>query len=725
MIEDLYQLPGDNTPTFKTFVVQSAAVAGALILLAAWISTQRIAAALQYPAQLGKPWWPWQASAALPCLYVTVSCVALAVLTLPFRRARRAAPILLAVALGAYACARGPLYSPLHCFVWYAHWHTYPGSAVLFAGTMRAWAIAAGVVLGAWLLMLPFASRRYAHQPDTHGSARWADREDLRKSGLLAKAEPGPIVDAPGLFLGLWSDGGAPVPLYDTEPHHVFCFAPTRSGKGVGLVIPNLLNWRGSVIVHDIKAENWMRTAGWRQRAGSLCVRFDPTYEHQGGGARLCARYNPLLEIRNHPHDVRDAQNIADMLVDPNGDRLRDHWDRTAHALLTGLILYAHHVYGGEPERCTLRQCAALLSQAASHANAAPDSRERPRNTVLEALRDADHLGDRPHPIIVEIMNAMIAKAPNEQSSVISTALSFLDLYRETLVADNTSASDFRIEDLLRKERPVSLYITVPPSDLSRTRALVRLMLNQICRRLTEELDHTEHTVKKPKRELLLMLDEFPALGKLPFFQDSLAYLAGYGIRAFLITQDLSQHQGIYGRDESITANCHTRIAFTPNKTETAELLSRMAGEMTVHQEKATRQAGGLGGALASRVSYSHAESRRRLLTPDETMRLDATTTLIFSGACRPILGRKARYYEDPLLLWRSNLPAPTASDVTARVAPPTQVFTQDPNEQGTAVPSPEPSSLAAPAPLEQAVGHRIDVAPKQRDLFDDLETRR
>lgn len=668
-MEPLYKLPGSTGKTFQSYLLASGGGLVAASALASWIATQYVAAQLVFDARLGRPWWPWTPAQVTPALYTAITSAALALALLAFRRVRRGSPILFALALGAFALARGPVYSPFHFFAWFVRWHTYPGTAPLLRSAMHAWIYASLACALVWLSTLPIVASRRRGMADTHGSARWADLTDLKRSGLIADLPSRTVAGGRGLFLGAWSSGSRRYALYDDQPHHVFCFAPTRSGKGVGLVIPNLLNWSGSVIVHDIKAENWFKTAGWRQQAGSICIRFDPTYSHEGSGPRSCARYNPLLEIRDHPNDVRDAQNIADMLVDPNGDRVRDHWDRTAHALLTGLILYAHHTYRQSPQDCTLRQCASLLSQAASQAESS-NPKEKGRNTVLEALRDAHHLGrGRSHPIIVEIMNAMIAKAPNEQSGVISTALSFLDLYRETLVADNTCTSDFRIEDLLHHEKPVSLYITVPPSDLSRTRALVRLMLNQICRRLTEALDHSgPKATGAGKRELLLMLDEFPALGKLPFFQDSLAYLAGYGIRAFLITQDLSQHQGIYGRDESITANCHSRIAFTPNKTETADLLSKMAGEMTVHQDKATRQHGGLGGALAGRVSVSHAESHRRLLTLDETLRLPDSVSLIFSGACRPIFGIKARYYEDPILLSRSSIPAPTQSDTIAKL---------------------------------------------------------
>jgi type IV secretion system protein VirD4 len=163
------------------------------------------------------------------------------------------------------------------------------------------------------------------------------------------------------------------------------------------------------------------------------------------------------------------------------------------------------------------------------------------------------------------------------------------------------------------------------------------------------------------KHPLLLMLDEFPALGKLQFFQESLAYLAGYGIRAMLITQDLSQHQGVYGRQESITANCHVRIAFAANKPETAELLSQMAGDTTVSHKQVSYRGGGV---MPDR-SITQQEIRRRLLTPDEAMRLHSDHEVVFVAGQLPIYAEKLRYFEDPEMQSRARDPAPGASETT------------------------------------------------------------
>jgi type IV secretion system protein VirD4 len=333
-----------------------------------------------------------------------------------------------------------------------------------------------------------------------------------------------------------------------------------------------------------------------------------------------------------------------------------------------GVILHILYV---EPDK-TLRGCATFLTNPV-----------RPVEQTIEAMIKTEHdpggeMGwldsssgepTTTHPVVAGAARALLDKSANERSGVISTALSFLDLYRDPILAANTETSDFTIEDLMQHERPVSLYLTVPSSDLSRTRPLVRMILNQALRRLTEKMSFEDgRPIPHYRQPLLLMLDEFPALGRLAFFQESLAYLAGYGIRAFLITQDLSQHYGVYGREESITGNCHVRIAFAANKPETAELLSRMAGDMTVHMEQRSYR-GDRFDLVLNKQYVAQQQVQRRLITPDEAMRLPDDEALIFVAGHAPIRGRKIRYYEDGVLSARARLIASSHSDVPRRVA--------------------------------------------------------
>jgi type IV secretion system protein VirD4 len=409
-------------------------------------------------------------------------------------------------------------------------------------------------------------------------------------------------------------------------------FAPTRSGKGVGLVIPTLLSWTASAVVHDIKGENWQITAGWRSRF-SHCLLFNPTHI-------ASAAYNPLLEVRRGTHEVRDVQNIADILVDPEGAlERRNHWEKTSHALLVGAIL---HVLYAEMDK-TLRGVANFLSD--------PDC---PIDVTLNRMMVTPHLGDAPHPVVASAARELLNKSENERSGVLSTAMSFLGLYRDPTVAQVTSRCDWRIADLISAPHPVSLYLVVPPSDISRTKPLIRLILNQIGRRLTESLDGSDGIPRGHK--LLLMLDEFPALGRLDFFESALAFMAGYGLRAFLIAQSLNQIEKAYGPNNSILDNCHVRIAFATNDERTAKRISDALGTAT--ELRAQRNyAGHRLAPWLGHLMVSRQETARPLLTPGEVMQLPPDESIIMVSGHPPIRARKLRYYED--------------SNFTSRVLPP------------------------------------------------------
>ena len=410
-------------------------------------------------------------------------------------------------------------------------------------------------------------------------------------------------------------------------------FAPTRSGKGIGLVVPTLLSWTASVVVHDIKGENWQITAGWRSLF-SHCLLFNPTDSRS-------AAYNPLLEVRRGDCEVRDVQNIADVLVDPEGalDR-RNHWEKTSHSLLVGTIL---HVLYAEPDK-TLRGVANFLSDPAVSFEA-----------TLHRMLVAPHLGDGPHPVVASAARELLNKSENERSGVLSTAMSFLGLYRDPTVAAVTSRCDWRIADLISAEHPVSLYLVVPPSDISRTKPLIRLILNQIGRRLTESLDGSDGIPRRHK--LLLMLDEFPALGRLDFFESALAFMAGYGLRAYLIAQSLNQIEKAYGPNNSILDNCHVRIAFATNDERTAKRISDALGTAT--ELRAQRNyAGHRLAPWLGHLMVSRQETARPLLTPGEVMQLPSDQSVIMVSGHPPIRARKLRYYEDANFTERV-LPAP------------------------------------------------------------------
>jgi type IV secretion system protein VirD4 len=518
-----------------------------------------------------------------------------------------------------------PVYEPWKIFEWWYWYDAYApeiferGGVIAASSGMLATGAAVGMAL--WRSRL---SRRVT----TYGSARWAETSEIEKAGLTGDA---------GVFLGRFERKGRrriQSYLRHEGPEHVMAFAPTRSGKGVGLVVPTLLSWPGSAVIHDIKGENWNLTAGWRSRF-SHCLLFNPTDAKS-------AAYNPLLEVRRGAHEVRDVQNIADILVDPEGAlEKRNHWEKTSHALLVGAIL--HVLYASEDK--TLRGVANFLSDPAC-----------PFEVTLHRMMTTKHFGESVHPVVASAAREVLNKSDNERSGVLSTAMSFLGLYRDPTVAEVTSRCDWRIADLISAEHPVSLYLVVPPSDISRTKPLIRLILNQVGRRLTESLDGSDGIERRHK--LLLMLDEFPALGRLDFFESALAFMAGYGLRAYLIAQSLNQIDKAYGPNHSILDNCHVRIAFATNDERTAKRISDSLGTAT--ELRAQRNyAGHRLAPWLGHLMVSRQETARPLLTPGEVMQLPPDDAVVMVSGHPPIQAKKLRYYQDRNFTGRV-LPAPT-----------------------------------------------------------------
>ena len=560
------------------------AVVISIVCGAIWSATQWAAHALYYPQQLGVPWFELSGT---------------------------------------------PVYFPWQVFEWWLLYGAYApevfDTAGLIAASGSGLAVLVAIGMALW-------RARQSGTVTTYGSACWADARAVRKAGLCA---------ADGVFLGRFGNSY----LRHAGPEHVLAFAPTRSGKGVGLVVPTLLSWPASAVIHDIKGENWSLTAGWRARF-SHCLLFNPTDP-------ASAAYNPLLEVRRGVHEVRDVQNIADILVDPEGAlERRNHWEKTSHALLVGAIL--HVLYAGRDK--TLGGVATFLSDPTCTFE-----------LTLHRMMATAHLGDEPHPVVASAAREVLNKSENERSGVLSTAMSFLGLYRDPTVAQVTSRCDWRIADLISAPHPVSLYLVVPPSDISRTKPLIRLILNQIGRRLTESLDGTDGIERKHR--LLLMLDEFPALGRLDFFESALAFMAGYGLRAFLISQSLNQIDKAYGQNHSILDNCHVRITFATNDERTAKRISETLGTAT--ELRAQRNyAGHRLAPWLGHLMVSRQETARALLTPGEVMQLPIDQSVVMLSGHPPIRALKLRYYEDANFTQRL-LPAPSLRPGCYLDAPP------------------------------------------------------
>lgn len=569
------------------------------------------------------------------------------------------------------------VYAPWSILSWASDWYSIYPDEFMRSGSIGMVVTTVGL-LGVAIAKVVTSNSSKASEY-LHGSARWAEKKDIQAAGLLPRERTALEVvtgkDAPtstGVYVGGWEDkDGNFFYLRHNGPEHVLTYAPTRSGKGVGLVVPTLLSWPQSSVITDLKGELWALTAGWRQKhAKNKVLRFEPASSNGG----VC--WNPLDEIRiGTEYEVGDVQNLATLIVDPDGKGMDSHWQKTSYALLVGVILHALYKSKNEGTPATLPIVDAMLADP-----------ERETGELWMEMATYGHVDGQSHPAVGSAARDMMDRPEEEGGSVLSTAKSSLALYRDPVVARNVSKSEFRIKDLMNHDDPVSLYIVTQPNDKARLRPLVRVLTNMIIRLLADEMSFEKgRPVAHYKHRLLAMLDEFPSLGKLEILQESLAFVAGYGIKCYLICQDLNQlksRETGYGPDETITSNCHVQNAYPPNRIETAEHLSRLTGQTTVVKEQITTS-GRRTSAMLGQVSRTIQEVQRPLLTPDECLRMPGPTKnaagdiekagdmVIYVAGYPAVYGKQPLYFKDPVFQGRASVDAPKISDKLRIVAEP------------------------------------------------------
>jgi type IV secretion system protein VirD4 len=558
-------------------------------------------------------------------------------------------------------------YAPYKWLIWLLRFGDSPEIAVklpllLSCGIIVAGAFASGALF--FCVNVAHTKALSKNTEDLHGSARWATKEEIEATSLLQSK--------PGVYVGGWYEKSAKHLHYlkHDGPEHILAFAPTRSGKGAGFVIPTLLAWPESAVVYDIKGENWGKTAGFRNQAGHLCFKFSPL-------ERDSSRFNPLAEIRLFTdRDVSDAQNIAEMIIRTGEDSPQErYWQEAAVTITAGMTLHVCYANAEHGRSASLTELSGVFT--------------RPGITFRETLEELlnyphDRNGQqhwrlptgeptRTHPLVKEKAQEMLDKEDKDFSGVLSTMKTALALYSDPLVSRCTSTSDFTVQDLVNHERPVSLYLVVPPSDKIRLRPLMRLIFTMVVNRLTEKLDFEGARQLHNRHRLLFLIDEFPSLKRMEIFADALSYMAGFGLKAYLITQDIRQIVDEYGPNESIVSNCQVRVAFAPNQYETAELLSKMTGIQTIKKASFTFS-GSRMSPIPDHVNQSVVEIERPLMTPDEVLRLRpprkkgtgakekivaAGDMLIFVSGHFPIYGKQMLYFFDPILKSRAEISPP------------------------------------------------------------------
>jgi len=478
-----------------------------------------------------------------------------------------------------------------------------------------------GAGSSALLLAVTAAAVALTRRRPLHGAARWAGGAEISRAGLRARS---------GVIIG--QTGGHPL-VFD-GPEHVLLHAPTRTGKGVGVVIPNLLTWPGSVVVLDVKQENWTATAGYRARCGQTVWRFDPL-DPEG----RTARYNPLGHInrRNPVETLDELQKIAVMLF-PAPEQTDPFWNEAARTGFTGVGAYVaetpdlpftlgeifRQLTGGDPRR---RFPSLIETRAAS---------DRPLSAwCVAALLD------------------FTTASENTFASIKQTITARMGLWLNPRVDAATASSDMDLRSL--RSRPTSIYLGVSPDNVARCAPLYSLFFQQLIDLNTRRLPDR----RAEPLDVLVLLDEFARLGHAGVLARAFAYVAGYGLRLLPVLQSPAQLRAIYGPDvaEEIMSNCAVEIAFAPKELKTARDLSERLGAYTYAAQSRSRPV--LLGA--GRRSVTVSDQRRPLMLPQELMQMNPDALIVLKAGLPPILGRKLRFFRHPVLKRRLLAPPDVA----------------------------------------------------------------
>ena len=511
------------------------------------------------------------------------------------------------------------------------YWDLYADDAGL-----RGKLVASMVVSGLGLLVVLPGALFVASRPRRalHGDARFASPGEVAKAGLLGTAKGG----GPSILVGRHRGKFLALP----GQLSVMLSAPTRSGKGVGVVIPNLLNWPDSVVVLDIKGENYDITAGYRAEHGQAVYAFSPFDE--------CARshrWNPLTAVRTSPlHRVGDLLTIGQVFFpnDGSGTSSEAFFNDQARNLFLGLGL----VLLETPE--LPRTIGELLRQSSGRGQ----SLKGHLSALIEQRKTAASVG---HPPLsdecTDALQRLLSNSENTLTSIVATLNAPLTIFADAVVDAATSADDFRLEDVRR--RRMSIYVRIPPNRLASARPLLNLFFSQLVSLNTQHLPEQDPSLKL---QCLLVNDEFTAMGRVGVISTAAAFLAGYNLRLLTVVQAMSQLDAVYGDKDARTfaTNHGLQILYAPREQRDADEYSAMLGHFTERAESRGRSRSFSQHGHSS-VSHNESDQRRALLLPQEFKELGGERLVVIFENCKPILGEKIRYHRDKVFTARLRPP--------------------------------------------------------------------
>lgn len=475
--------------------------------------------------------------------------------------------------------------------------------------------------------------RKNNGMPDAH----WATWRDMKKSGLTGNN---------GVMLGKYKNKY----IMSNTPTHVMVASPTRSGKGVGIVVPNILNFNGTVVCLDVKHENHELTSGFREQYGKV-FKWAPMSEDNKSHC-----YNPFSSIsKDKFRRVTELQIFADILIPdpPKGDPM---WTTEARALFVGLALYVFET----EEEPTIGAIKRLLSSEADLGDICRHLVETHDEIISSSIEGP--------------LNNFALKAAKEKSGVKSSINKALTLWDNPVIDSATSRSDFDISRL-RKERQ-TIYVSVGVDEISTLQPLLRLFFEQVIKQLTKKRPQSDEP-----HPVLLVMDEFHMLGSLEVMKTAFTLLAGYNVRIIAVTQSLSWLETAYGRPtrNGILSCCAHQIFYAANDEDIKAYVSNACGERTITIE-----------STSQRNSFSYEPQTRNLsvrtvplISKQEMHNLDRDKEVILVEAGLPILADKVKYFDDPALSMRAKVPQSKVPDldIIEKAIPKFNIASEEKNE--------------------------------------------
>lgn len=526
--------------------------------------------------------------------------------------------------------------------------------------------ICAIIAVFTWLSISIIRSRGFNKNEHLYGTARWGTKKDLKKFGLCEEhgvvlaqqydAKTEAIINKKGNF-GLKMIKPSKL-ICHAGTSHTLVIAPTRSGKGVGTVVPTLTSYTESVIVFDPKGELYNMTAGFRQKF-SRVIKFSPVQMET-------ACFNPLEEVELDENAFRDIGTILTNIFqkgEKGGDSNSDFFDNNARDLLTGVIFHVLSAVNesGRPLYKKEDQCIAGVLRIFARAASGTDEEGNPLpagEALLDEMINSKHIdkngvvSDYIHGIVLDV--AMSAKQQHEKvrSDIMQTVQSKLNLFRDPFIRHVTSHSDFKLSDFYESKEPLSLYLTLPFGDVDRIMPVFQLIIDFIVRRFSSGELRAGEKEKVLKHPILFMIDEFPVLGNMKFLATSLGILAGYGLRFYLVVQAYQQLVKIYGQENTFIDNCRYILIYAPNNPQDAEKFSKMIGKKSVAKENLSVSGSRYAVAL-NNLNTSSQEIAVDLINPDELMKMPYEDCIILGHNMPPYMGKKNIFYADERFSWK------------------------------------------------------------------------